>query len=161
MKCHCVLTGNILQPFQHIHSIYFSKPASLPVGTQTVTHAATKYFRIYDSKYHKESCPCPHSKGMKRNGGTVPLIFDLDTKSTWAVSFMIWPLYHLGQSSWYPLNRRTDEYPGLNWMLSCPCQEKNQDSSVSSSDLAIPAAFSCRAAYCQVPKQHNSSTSDS
>jgi len=35
----------------------------------------------------KKSCPCPHSKGMKRNGGTAPLILDLDTNQ-----LHVWPL---------------------------------------------------------------------
>jgi hypothetical protein len=60
----------------------------------------------------KKSTPCQHSKGMKRNGGTAPFIFYLDTNQ-----LHVWPLYYLGQSYWYPLYERTAGSPGLNWMV--------------------------------------------
>jgi hypothetical protein len=49
----------------------------------------------------------PHAmKTCWESGGIVPHILDLGTRWRWVVSFMPWPLYPQGKSTWYPLDRR-------------------------------------------------------
>jgi hypothetical protein len=43
-----------------------------------------------------------------RNGGIAPCILDLGTRWRRVVSFTTRPLYSLGKSPWYPLDRRLD-----------------------------------------------------
>jgi hypothetical protein len=43
------------------------------------------------------------------SGGIVQRILDLGTRWKWVVSFTPRPLYHQGESPWYPLDRKLGE----------------------------------------------------
>jgi hypothetical protein len=57
-------------------------------------------------------------KAYWASGGIAPRILDSGTKCGWVVSFTPRPLYPLGKSPWYPLDRRLgghQSHSGLGW----------------------------------------------
>ena len=53
------------------------------------------------------------------NRGIAPLILNPDNRWRWGFIFTQRPLYHRGQNSWYPLNRRLDGTPTVNYLTFC------------------------------------------
>jgi hypothetical protein len=66
---------------------------------------------------------------------------DLGTSWRWVVSFMPWPLYHLGKSLWYPLDRR----------LSGPQSQYGWFYQDSNSNPSVILLVASRYTLCAIP----------